>query len=63
MKTNKPTLWQVIKSVFAAFIGVQSDKNRRLDFQSDSIAPFVVVGLAMAASFVVGLILLVRWVS
>lgn len=63
MNPRKPSIMQVIRSVFAAFIGVQSDKNRQLDFQSDSIAPFIIVGVLMALVFVAVLIVLVRAVS
>lgn len=63
MNQRKPSLIQVIRSVFAAFIGVQSDKNRQQDFQSDSILPFIIVGVLMALLFVGVLIILVRAVS
>ncbi|WP_320823397.1 DUF2970 domain-containing protein [Reinekea sp.] len=60
---NKPTFWQVTKSVFAAAIGVQSNRNREQDFKSASIWPFVIGGLIFTALFVGGLITLVNMVD
>ncbi|WP_151703569.1 DUF2970 domain-containing protein [Nitrincola alkalilacustris] len=42
----------VIKSVLAAFFGVQSEANRQRDFQAASPWMFIVVGIALAAVFV-----------
>jgi len=60
---KKPSVWQVIKSVSAAAIGVQSDKNREEDFQSSTIWPFAIGGILFTVLFVVGLIVLVRTVT
>lgn len=43
---------QVIKSVLAAFIGVQSDKNRQTDFEQGSMKNFIIAGLIFTALFV-----------
>lgn len=63
MSSHKPKLWQVIRSVLAAFIGIQSEKNRRMDFQSNSVLPFIIVAIAMALLFAAGLLILVKLVS
>lgn len=47
------TNWfQVIRSVFASMIGVQSDKNRRQDFASGNPLPFIVVGIIAVILFI-----------
>lgn len=61
--SRKPSFWQVTKSVLAGAIGVQSDKNRENDFQSQSIWPFVIGGVVFTLLFVVTLIALVIMVS
>jgi len=60
---NKPTFWQVTKSVFSAVIGVQSNRNREQDFSGTTIWPFVMGGLIFTALFVGGLIALVSMVD
>ncbi|WP_409522461.1 DUF2970 domain-containing protein [Nitrincola sp. MINF-07-Sa-05] len=42
----------VIKSVLAAFFGVQSEANRKRDFEAASPWMFIVVGIVLAAVFV-----------
>jgi len=38
-------------SVFAAFLGVQSDENRKRDFEHGRFSVFVVAGLALTLAF------------
>lgn len=52
----------VVQSVFASMIGVQSHQKREQDFQQNSVAPYIVVGLIAVALFVVGLVLIVSWI-
>lgn len=47
-----PTWLDVIKSVGAAFFGVQSEANRRRDFSYGKLLPFVVVGIGATIAFV-----------
>ena len=47
MEDRKPTLVDVLKSVLASFFGVQSDKNRKRDFQQGNPAQFIIVGLVL----------------
>ncbi len=56
---SKPTIIEVIKSVLAAAIGVQSDKNRRHDFEHGSASSYIIAGLIFTVLFVLGLIFLV----
>jgi len=41
-----------IKSVMAAFVGVQKKKNLEEDFAKSSATPFIIAGLLMALVFV-----------
>lgn len=41
-------MWSVIKSVLAAFFGVQRDQQRRKDFENGKPVSFIIVGIAMA---------------
>jgi len=53
-------LWQVIKAVLAAFIGVQSDKNRKEDFKFKSPLPFIIVGIILVIVLIFSLVTLVN---
>ena len=52
--------WMVIKSVFAAFFGVQSSKQHAEDFAKGKPIHYIVVGLLGALVMVVLLVILVR---
>ena len=62
-KSNKFGLGSLIKSILAAAIGVQSNKNRERDFQQGSPLAFIVGGFVFTFLFiatvatVVGLVL------
>ena len=60
VEDGKPSFIDVIKSVLASFFGVQSDKNRRRDFQQGNPAQFIIVGLVLTVLFIVGMILIVK---
>ena len=49
---QKPNLISVIKSIFAAGIGVQSDKNRTRDFQQGNPLTFIVGGIVFTLLFI-----------
>lgn len=61
--SKRPSLSKVLLSTLAAFIGVQSDKNRREDFQQSSIVPFMITGVVLAGLFILGLILIARQIT
>ena len=42
----------VIKSVGAAFMGVQSNKNRERDFSQGKLSHFIIVGIVCVAIFI-----------
>ncbi|WP_036306521.1 DUF2970 domain-containing protein [Methyloglobulus morosus] len=56
---NKPTIMQTIKGVLAAFIGVQSDNNRKIDFEQGSLTTYIIAGLIFTVLFVSVLIFIV----
>jgi hypothetical protein len=51
-KPEKPGLLQVVNSVLAAAIGVQSQKNRERDFQHGSVKAYIAVGVVATILFV-----------
>ncbi|HSH48683.1 MAG TPA: DUF2970 domain-containing protein [Halomonas sp.] len=50
-------MWRVIKSVLAAFFGVQKETSREEDFQRQSAAPFIL------AAIVLGIVLIITLVT
>lgn len=61
---QKPTLnfWQVMASVLASFLGVQSNRNRERDFQHGKPSHYVIVGLIFVVLFVLTIIGVVQLV-
>jgi len=55
-------LKNVLQSVFAAALGVQSSKNRERDFQEGSAGTFIVAGLIFTALFIASVIAVVQMV-
>lgn len=62
MSMRKPSIFDVVKSVLASFFGVQSEANRKRDFQQGSPVQFIIVGLVLTILFIVGMILIVRFI-
>ena len=60
MTKDSPSIVDVFKSVIASFFGVQSDKNRRRDFQKGDPMQFIVVGLILTLIFIIIVIALVK---
>jgi hypothetical protein len=50
---SKPTITQIVKSVLAAFIGVQSEDNRKKAFEQGSFSTYIIAGLICTILFVV----------
>lgn len=59
---KKFSLSDTFKSVGWAFLGVQSNKNRKRDFNEGKFSQFVVVGLISVVLFVIGLVSVVSMV-
>ncbi len=49
---GEPTLWDTVKSVLAAFVGVQSEANRQRDFSKGKASHFIIIGAVMTVAFV-----------
>ena len=57
------SFFAVIRSVLAAFIGVQSEAKREQDFSQQSPWPYILAGVVLTLIFILLLVLLVRWLS
>ncbi len=60
---TEPNLLHVIKSVLAAAIGVQSDKNREIDFKHGSLRAYIIVGLIETILFILAIVSIVSLVT
>lgn len=60
---SKPSLLHVVKSVFAAAIGVQSNKNREEDFKHGSLPAYIAVGLVAVGLFIFTIVSIVSAVT
>ena len=56
---SKSPIIQTIKSILAAFIGVQSDNNRKVDFEQGSMATYIIAGLIFTLVFVCAVVFVV----
>jgi Protein of unknown function (DUF2970) len=62
-QSNKPSIFRVIRSIIAAGIGIQTETNRRRDFQEGaSPTIYVIVGLIATAVFIFTVIMIVKLV-
>jgi len=52
LSNKEPTLWDVVKSVMAAMLGVQKSKNHQRDFQYGKPSQYIIVGLIAVAIFI-----------
>lgn len=62
MHQREPGLLDTVKSVLAAFIGVQSNAKRERDFKYGKPSHFIAVGLVLTALFVLVVLGVVRGV-
>jgi len=51
-ETERPSLLSVVKSILAAAIGVQSDKNRNRDFEQGNPLTFIIGGIVFTILFI-----------
>lgn len=58
-QTEKASFMQVVASVLAGALGVQSSKNRERDFSQNTFLPYIVGGIIFTILFAGGLALLV----
>jgi len=59
---SKPSLKQVIQSVLAAAIGVQSKANRQKDFENGSLSSYLIVGAIATVLFIVILVTIISFI-
>ena len=59
---QKPNLISVVKSILAAGIGVQSDKNRTRDFEQGNPLTFIVGGIVFTLLFIATVAMVVGFV-
>lgn len=59
---SKPSVFQIVASVFAAAFGVQSSANRERDFSGGSAAPYIIAGIIFTVLFILAIVGVVRWV-
>jgi hypothetical protein len=52
-KSKKPSLLSVVKSILAAGIGVQSEKNRQRDFEKGNPLVFIIGGIVFTLLFII----------
>lgn len=62
MLDNNSSIVNTIKSVAAAFFGVQSNKNRERDFSQGKLSHFIIVGIIGVFIFIAVLIAIVALV-
>ncbi|MEM9255955.1 MAG: DUF2970 domain-containing protein [Pseudomonadota bacterium] len=54
--------WQVVGSVFAAALGVQSSRNRERDFKQGRVGVFIAAGIVFTLLFIAVLVTVVQLV-
>jgi hypothetical protein len=57
---SKPNFWTIVLSTLAAFIGVQSNRNRARDFKYGNIYSFIIAGVIFTIIFIVCVTTVVR---
>ncbi len=62
MLYKNSSLINTFKSVAAAFLGVQSNKNREKDFSQGKLSHFIIVGIICVIIFIAALIAVVTLV-
>ena len=63
IEENKLSNWQVMKSVLASFVGIQSSKNLERDASSNSMGRFVIIAFVLAITIHGLLYLLALYIS
>ena len=59
-KNKKPTLIEVIGSVLAAIFGVQKNWRRERDFQQGDPMTFILAGIIIVATLLLGIFVIVK---
>lgn len=59
----QPGILQVLKSVLAAFVGIQNKENRELDFSQGKVSHYIIVGVAVVILFIMTIVFVVSKVT
>jgi len=62
MSDQKPSLWEVFKSVLASFFGVQKEEIRKRDFTYGEPGQFIIIGLMLTVALIAILFAIVEGV-
>jgi hypothetical protein len=57
-----PGFLNVLQSVLAAMIGVQSEKKREKDFEGGYLGSYIFIGVVMTVLFVLSIVWFANWV-
>jgi len=57
-----PSFWQVVKSVLAGMLGVQSAKNRERDFEHGKFSAYIFVAFIVVTLFILAIVAVVKTV-
>jgi len=60
MSSSKLNLLKIIVSVLSSFIGIQSNENRKRDFNANKPFHFIIVGLVVTIIFIIALYYIVN---
>lgn len=60
--SNIPSFWQVVKSVLAGMLGVQSAENRERDFKHGKFSAYVFVAFIVVVTFILTIVIVVKTV-
>jgi len=61
-RRERPTFWQIVKSVLGGAFGVQSEEVRQRDFTHGNPAAYIIGGVVFTVVFILVLVLIVRMV-
>ena len=61
-KPNKPSLGAIVRSILAAAIGVQTNKNRERDFNEGNPLAFIIGGFVFTLLFIATIATIVGFV-
>jgi Protein of unknown function (DUF2970) len=59
---KSPNIWRTVKAVAWSFFGVRKGSDYEQDIQDLNPFTLIAVGIASCFAFVVGLMLVVRWI-
>jgi len=60
VEEREPSFWEIVLSTMAAFLGVQSNKNRVRDFKHGNIYAYIVAGLIFTTIFIGSIVLIIK---